>query len=217
MTPTSRPREVRVVGFGGHGREVLECLRRAGSDRTGDPFTVSIVHDEHQPDPVLLARHRVRWESGLPARSRPTYLGVGSGAARRALAARTTAGLAVLDPAAAVGPTVSIGAGSIVFAFATVTVDVALGRHVHIGRGAAVGHDCVLDDFVTVLPLASVSGNVRIGEGTTIGTGALIRQGVTIGRDAFVGMGAVVLDDVPDGTTVVGVPAVPLGRDPGGS
>lgn len=211
--PAAAARSVRLVGFGGHGREVLDCLRRAGADRADQALSVEVVHDRERPDPVLLSRHRVTWEPGLPPDGVTAYLGIGSGRVRADLAPRTTAGLAVIDPAAAVGPTVTIGAGSIIFAGATVTVDITLGRHVHIGRGAAIGHDCEVGDFVTVLPLASVSGNVRIGAGTTIGTGALIRQGVTIGANAFVGMGAVVLDDVPDDTTVVGVPATPLRRN----
>ena len=37
--------------------------------------------------------------------------------------------------------------------------------------------------------------------------GALIRQEIRIGKGAIVGAGAVVVKDVPEGTTVFGVPA----------
>lgn len=43
--------------------------------------------------------------------------------------------------------------------------------------------------------------------GASIGAGAVIMCGVTIGQWAMVGCGAVVLEDVPDGATVVGNPA----------
>ncbi len=41
----------------------------------------------------------------------------------------------------------------------------------------------------------------------SIGSGALIMGGVTIGAGAMVGAGAVVLEDVPPGAVVAGVPA----------
>jgi acetyltransferase-like isoleucine patch superfamily enzyme len=69
----------------------------------------------------------------------------------------------------------------------------------------------VLDDFVSVFPGATISGDVHLGEGVTIGTGANVLPGISIGRYALVGAGAVVTRDVPDGVTVAGVPAKILG------
>jgi acetyltransferase-like isoleucine patch superfamily enzyme len=48
---------------------------------------------------------------------------------------------------------------------------------------------------------------VTIGEGCYIAQSAAIRQGITIGDGTLVGMGAVVVDDVPAGVVVMGVPA----------
>jgi acetyltransferase-like isoleucine patch superfamily enzyme len=48
-----------------------------------------------------------------------------------------------------------------------------------------------------------------------IGLGALIRDHRSVGSNAIVGMGAVVVDDVANGTTVVGNPARPQMRDGG--
>jgi UDP-2-acetamido-3-amino-2,3-dideoxy-glucuronate N-acetyltransferase len=47
----------------------------------------------------------------------------------------------------------------------------------------------------------------RVARGAAIGSGAVILPGLTIGAGATVGAGAVVVRDVPDGATVVGVPA----------
>jgi acetyltransferase-like isoleucine patch superfamily enzyme len=46
-----------------------------------------------------------------------------------------------------------------------------------------------------------------IKRGASLGSGALIFGGLTIGEGAVIGAGAVVLEDVPAGATVAGVPA----------
>ena len=75
--------------------------------------------------------------------------------------------------------------------------------HLH----CTVTHDCVLEDWVSLMPGCHVSGGVTLGEGAFLGVGAVILQGRTVGAWARVGAGAVVTEDVPAGATVVGVPA----------
>jgi acetyltransferase-like isoleucine patch superfamily enzyme len=73
--------------------------------------------------------------------------------------------------------------------------------------GAIVEHDCALAHGVHVSPGAVLSGGVNVGARTWIGAGASVIQGIVIGADVTIGAGAVVIRDVPDGVTVVGVPA----------
>jgi acetyltransferase-like isoleucine patch superfamily enzyme len=79
--------------------------------------------------------------------------------------------------------------------------------HCQVHYNATIGHDTVVDEYVTVLPGANVAGNVRLGAGALIGSGAVVLPGLTIGSAAVVGAGAVVTRDVPSGATVVGSPA----------
>src|SRR5215218_1907406 len=51
-----------------------------------------------------------------------------------------------------------------------------------------------------------------VEDDASIGSGAVILGGVTVGAGALVGAGAVVVDDVPPGATVAGVPARRLAR-----
>jgi len=70
-----------------------------------------------------------------------------------------------------------------------------------------VGSGTVLRPFVT---LGLVDGNPMgpsLGDRVRVGTGAKVLGPITVGSHVQIGANAVVLDDVPDGATAVGVPA----------
>jgi serine O-acetyltransferase len=84
-----------------------------------------------------------------------------------------------------------------------------------------MGSDCFIANGVTVG--ADVAGNrPRVGNQVAVYANATILGGVTIGDYALVGANALVIDDVPAGATVGGVPArvvsrreyPPYGSDP---
>jgi sugar O-acyltransferase (sialic acid O-acetyltransferase NeuD family) len=117
--------------------------------------------------------------------------------------------VSILHPMAFVSKFASIGPGCVAFAQSAINVDATLGAACIVNTGATVDHDCVIGDGVHICPGAHLAGNVRVGDRSWIGIAATIRQGIAIGRDATVGAGAVVIADVVDESTVVGVPARP--------
>ncbi len=73
---------------------------------------------------------------------------------------------------------------------------------------AKFGENCVLRNGVTV-GLRRVDDPVAptVGNNVDIGAGAMILGGITIGDNVSVGANAVVLEDVPDNSIAVGIPA----------
>ena len=121
--------------------------------------------------------------------------------------------LSVLVHATAhVAPSATLGPGTWVQPNATVASMTRLGMMCHVNRGATIGHHNQWGDFCRINPGANTAGLCQLGDRTTLGLGVSLREGVSIGSDCMVGAGSVVLRDVPDGTTVVGVPAKPLKR-----
>lgn len=64
-----------------------------------------------------------------------------------------------------------------------------------------IGVNCLILQQVTIM------GDVKIGGHVDIGAGAKIIRPVTIGNHAKIGANAVVLNDVPNHATAVGIPA----------
>lgn len=116
----------------------------------------------------------------------------------------------LIDPSVEISELTEVGEGSIICAHSIITVNVKIGTHAIINLDCTIGHDSILDDFVTLYPSVNVSGNTVLGECSEIGTGSQIIQGRTIGRRTIVGAGAVVIKDLPNDCTAIGVPAKPI-------
>jgi acetyltransferase-like isoleucine patch superfamily enzyme len=150
-------------------------------------------------NPTLYDDHLKGYDSTLTGATRhPWLVGAAWPHVRRRIA-ETVADRTVRGPfhrGRVIYPGVKIGTG------------VELGDHVHVEYNAVVSHGCEVGDFVTICPGAVLCGEVTVEEDVFIGANAtVIHGGITIGHGAVIGAGAVVIDNVPAGTTVAGVPA----------
>jgi len=83
------------------------------------------------------------------------------------------------------------------------------GTGVVIGETAEVGNDVTLYQGVTLGGTSLEKGkrHPTLHDGVIVGSGAQVLGPLTLGEGARVGANAVVLNDVPKGVTVVGIPA----------
>lgn len=200
---SKKPAVLHVVGAGGLGRETLDALFALG-------HTVAdvVLVDDHLPV-TELCRVPVRRSHELT--SGTFVIAVADPALRRTLSKRMIGcGLvptAVVHPTATLAHDVRPAAGCLVLANAFVSTGVKLAAHSQVQYNATVGHDSLLDEFVTVLPGATVSGNVTLYPDVTVGCNASVLQELSVGARTVVGAGAVVTKNQPADRVVKGVPA----------
>jgi serine O-acetyltransferase len=87
------------------------------------------------------------------------------------------------------------------------------------GTGLVIGETAVVEDDVSMLHGVTLGGtgkqcgdrHPKIRRGVLLGAGAKVLGNIEVGEGAKVGAGSIVLDPVAPHTTVVGVPARPVG------
>ena len=84
----------------------------------------------------------------------------------------------------------------------------------HAGRMVIINPQCTIGARATIYHGVTLGGSgddpttvPHLGDDVYVGSGASIIGGVRVGHRAKIGAGAVVVKDVPDDATVVGVPA----------
>lgn len=113
----------------------------------------------------------------------------------------------LIHPDAVVADDVVIGAGTVVMAGAVINPGARIGKGCIINTCSSVDHDCEVGDYVHIAVGSHLCGTVFVGSGTWIGAGATVSNNVSICPNCMIGAGAVVIKEIKESGTYVGVPA----------
>ena len=201
-------KELLLLCAGAHGRTALEILRNDSSIR------VAGFLDDRPEATLSNLRHRGPLSQLEQLTPDAAFVGLGN---IRWLKQRNhlfdraeKAGFEMVSAVhshAFVCPSARCGSGLFLGPMSLIHANARVGRNVCIYSGCAVEHDAILGDHVFLGPGVHLGGSARIEEGAYLSLGSKIGWGVKVGAYSLVAAGAVVLQDVPAGAVVMGVPA----------
>lgn len=206
------PRELVVVGAGGHATSVVDALLAAGRK------PAFILDDDqtkrgHQVGGVVVRGPLSEFSSDEVGRFSIAVAIARNGVRRRLvvhLLARGATLCGVRHPSAVVSRQARIDPTAQIMAGAIVNAGVVVKAHAVLNTGCIVEHDVTVAEYAHIGPGAVLAGAVALEEGAFVASGATVCPFVRLGSWSTLGAGAVALSDLRPRTLAVGIPARPI-------
>lgn len=120
-----------------------------------------------------------------------------------------------IEPGAIIRDMVEIGDGAVIMMGAIINIGAVIGEGTMIDMGAVLGGRAIVGNHCHIGAGTVLAGVVEpasakpvvVEDDVLIGANAVVIEGCTIGKGSVVAAGAVVVEDVPEGVVVAGVPA----------
>lgn len=199
-------KDVMIIGAGGHAKVIADIVLRAGDNLIG-----FLDDSKEKQGAVVYKDYRVLGKLADVFKYPESFfvVAIGDNKTRAEVVSACTdiKWYTAVHPAAVVADSVSLGEGSVVMAGAVVNPDTIVGKHCIINTLSSLDHDNKIGDFVHVSPGAHLAGEVVVGNGSWICTGATVINRVSIAGNVVIGAGAAVLEDINEPGVYVGTPA----------
>ena len=207
--------KIAIVGSGGFAREILTMINDINCQSKKYEFVGFVGFDKNQTMhgyPVIGNDEEIN----KTAEPISLVIAVGEPNLKEKIRLKYTNPLisfpTLVHPSVIVGDSESVimGEGCLICAGCILTTDILLHDLITLNLQCTVGHDTVINSYASFMPSVNISGEVNVGKGVYVGTGAKIINQLEIGENTIVGAGAVVAKSLPANCTAVGVPAKPI-------
>ena len=188
---------ITIIGASGHGKVVAEIAKLNGYD--------DIVFLDDNPSLISCGGYPVIGSSSREPEG-DTIVAIGNGRIRESLSEKHKL-VSLIHPNAVIAEDVLIGCGTVVMPGAVINPGTTIGKGCIINTSSSVDHDCKIGDFVHIAVGAHLCGTVSVDKQTWIGAGAIINNNLRICSNCMIGAGAVVIKNIDEPGTYIGIPA----------
>lgn len=191
-------RKVIIIGESGHGKVIADIVR-ANND-----IVLGYLDDDLSKQPLGTVSDCVNYPEA------EFVIGIGNAAIRERISSYPCKWYTAIHPSAIISDEASIGEGTVVMPNAVINAGTVIGKHCIINTGAVVEHDNRIDDFTHISVGVKLGGTVSVGKSTWVGIGSAVCNNTDICGGCMIGAGAVVVKNISEPGTYVGVPAKKL-------
>lgn len=198
-------KNIYIIGAGGHGRVILDILKVAKKKVKG------FIDDDKKLKgkkvngiPIVGSISALK---RLAGKNNGFVIGIGNNSSRERFYKKAKqCGATIVNaihPKAIIASDVIVGEGAVVMAGVVINTGSIIGNNTCINTSASVDHDNKIDDHAHIYPGARLTGGVKIGAFSYVGTAATVLPYLTVGKNVVIGPGAVVKKNVSDEAVVV--------------
>lgn len=201
-------KKVVILGAGGHAKSIADIVLKSGDQ------VVGFLDDNIEKGTVIIKSKEIKVigkiDDVLELSKNPAMffiIGIGNNKIREKIATRYSLNYyTAIHPTSVISEDVEILEGTTIMANTVINVGAKIGGHCIINTNSVVEHDNIIEDYVHLSPGAVLSGTVTVGKCSHLGTGTKVRNNINIASNVTVGVGGVVVKDIKDEGTYIGVP-----------
>lgn len=201
-------KKVIIIGAGGHAKVIADIIEKSGDE------VVGFLDDNKENGATVIKNYKVigdlnnRFAMAVTKKDVEFIIAIGDNKKREEISHSPNLKFyTAIHPSTQIGLDVRIEEGTVVMANVCINSSARIGKHCIINTGAIIEHDNIIEDFVHISPNTSLGGTVKIGESTHVGIGSIVKNNITICKNCTIGAGAVVVKNIIEEGTYVGVPA----------